>query len=210
MSAFAGLALLASACGDDAQRQDADEPSGDFPVAVNEARFPTDQRLAQTSDLQLEVENTGTDQIPNLAVTIYTGDSPGGGSFKTRSEQAGLADPSRPVWILEADWPKVLESGEDLASLDTAPSAGAAAAQTDTFAFGPLDAGVSKDIFWRVTAVKAGTYTVHYQIAAGLNGKAKAVGDDGSPVTGEFVVTISDKAPKATVADNGDVVIENQ
>ena len=58
-----------------------------------------------------------------------------------------------------------------------------------------------KDIVWRVTPVKAGTYTVHYQLAAGLNGKAKAVTDDGSPVKGEFVVTISDKPPRASVDD---------
>ena len=45
--------------------------------------------------------------------------------------------------------------------------------------------------------MKAGTYTVHYQVAAGLNGKAKAVTADGGPVKGEFVVTISDKPPQA-------------
>ena len=51
----------------------------EFPVAVNAAKFPTDQRLAQTSDLQLEIENTGSEQVPNLAVTIWTGDEKGGG-----------------------------------------------------------------------------------------------------------------------------------
>jgi hypothetical protein len=56
-----------------------------------------------------------------------------------------------------------------------------------------------------VTPVQAGTYTVHYELAAGLNGKAKAVTDDGSPVKGEFVVTVTDKPPQARVDAAGNV-----
>lgn len=206
-----GLALALTACGGGGgESQDANEPDAKFPVAVQSAKFPTDQRLAQTRDLQLKIENTGEDAIPNLAVTIYTGDDRGGGSFTQRSDQPGLADPNRPVWILEDGFPKLLEPGEDLAELDAAPSAGAAAAQTDTFAFGSLPAGETKDIVWRLTPVVGGTYTVHYELAAGLTGKAKAVGEDGSPVKGEFVVTINDKPPRAGVDAAGDVTIENQ
>ncbi len=60
-----------------------------------------------------------------------------------------------------------------------------------------------------MTPVQAGTYTLHYELAAGLNGKAKAVAEDGSPGEGEFVVTITDKPARATVGDNGEVEIEN-
>ena len=67
--------------------------------------------------------------------------------------------------------------------------------------------GESKDIVWRVTPVQAGTYTVHYELAAGLNGKAKAVTRDGGPVEGEFVVTITDKPPQARVNSAGEVEI---
>ena len=81
--------------------------------------------------------------------------------------------------------------------------------QTDTFSFGPVAPGDTKDIVWRVTAVEAGTYTVHYEVAAGLQGKAKAVTGDGSPVEGEFVVTITDKPPQARVNDAGEVVIQD-
>jgi len=207
---IAALSIGVSACGDDKERQDANEPSGDFPVAVNAAKFPTDQRLAQTSDLRLEIENTGDEQVPNLAVTIWTGDEKGGGPFDVASEQSGLSDPNRPVWILENGFPKLASSpDESSADLDAAPSAGADVAQTDTFAFGPLQAGDSKDIVWRVTPVQPGTYTLHYELAAGLNGKAKAVAEDGSRVEGEFVVTITDKPARATVGANGDVEIEN-
>lgn len=204
-----GLALTFAACGG-GERQDANEPDAKFPVAVQSAKFPTDQRLAQTRDLQLEIENTGQDAIPNLVVTIFTGDDIGGGSFSVRSDQPGLADPNRPVWILESGFPKVVEPGEDVAELDAAPSAGADAAQTDTYAFGPLAAGETRDIVWRVTPVMGGTYTVHYELAAGLTGKSRAVGEDGTPAKGEFVVTVSDKPPRAGVDAAGDVTIETQ
>ena len=210
LGALAALSLSLAACGEDKERQDASEPSGDFPVAVKAAKFPKDQRLAQTSDLRLEIENTGSEQVPNLAVTIWTGDEKGSGSFTVRSDQPGLSDPNRPVWILENGFPKLASSpDESVADLDAAPSAGADVAQTDTFAFGPLAAGDSKDIVWRVTPVQAGTYTLHYELAAGLHGKAKAVGEDGSPVEGEFVVTITDKPARATVGPGGQVEIEN-
>ena len=206
--AVAVLAIIASgasACGDDAERQDADEPAGDFPVDVTSAKFPTDQRLAQTSDLELEIENAGDEDVPDLAVTIFTGDQPSSGSFSVRSDQPGLADPNRPVWILENGFPKLVTP--QVKDLETAPPAGAEAAQTNTFSFGAVPPGESKDIVWRVTPVQAGTYTVHYELAAGLNGKAKAVTRDGGPVEGEFVVTITDKPPQARVNSAGEVEI---
>ena len=204
------LALGVAGCGDDAERQDVNEPSGQFPVEVDAAKFATDQRLAQTSDLRLEVTNAGDEQIPDLAVTIWTGEEKAGGSFSIRSDQPGLADPNRPVWILENGYPKLAQGNPSRAELEAAPTAGAVTAQTDTFSFGPLPPGESKDIVWRVTPVMAGTWTVHYELAAGLTGKAKAVSSDGGPVDGEFVVTITDKPPKASVSGSGKVVIENK
>ena len=206
LTAIAVLASAVTACGDDSEPQDANEPTGEFPVEVVAAKFPTEQRLAQTSDLQLEVENTGDEEVPDLAVTIFTGDEPAGGPFSVASDQPGLADPNRPVWILENGFPKLVTP--EAKDLDQAPPGGAEAAQTNTFSFGPLATGDGRDIVWRVTPVQAGTYTVHYQIAAGLDGNAKAVTSDGSPVEGEFVVTITDKPPRARVDDAGNVVIE--
>jgi len=110
-----------AACGG-GERQDVDEPEGDFPVEVTSAQFPTGQRLAETSDLKLAVENTGTDEIPELAVTIFTDDGTGAvssgaggqGSFSVRSDQPGLANPSRPVWILENKYPRIAGEREPL------------------------------------------------------------------------------------------------
>ena len=146
--ALAATASLLVACGSDSARQDADEPSGDFFVTVDDASFPTEQRLAETNYLRLAVENTGEEAVPDLAVTIWTGDEKASGSFSTYSDQPGLSDPNRPVWILEEGYPKCVDDDKvppcipsDQASLKEireAGSAGAEAAQTDTFSFGSL------------------------------------------------------------------------
>ena len=43
-------------------------------------------------------------------------------------------------------------------------------------------------------------------LAAGLQGKAKAVTPDGGPDRGEFVVTIGTKPPQTCVSPSGEVV----
>jgi hypothetical protein len=193
LTALSGLAL--AACGGGA-RQDANEPAGKFPVEITKSEFPNRQRLAETSALELGVKNTGDKTIPDLSITIST-DPNANESFSIRSQQTGLADPSRSVWILENGFPKY--AGQ------TVP-AGADAAQTKTFAFGPLEPGATKNIVWSLTPVIAGTYTIDYRIAAGLEGKAVAVTNDGGVPEGEFVVRISDTPPQTRVDDNGKVV----
>ena len=193
--------LLGSCGGDDStNQQNADEPSGDFPVEVTKAKFPTEQRLALTSDLLLGVKNVGDEPLPELAFTIETDDGDADGSFQTQIDDPAASNPSRPVWILENKYPRAID--------DPVPKgiSGGLRAQTNTFGFGPLDAGEEKTIVWRLTAVEAGTYTLHYRVEAGLDGEAKAVTADGGEVKGEFVVPIDDKAPQATVNDNGQVV----
>ena len=202
------MAIAAAGCGGEEERQDVDEPTGEFPVEVITANFPTGQRLAETSDLRMEIRNSGEEEIPDLAVTINTGEEQARGAFSTRSDQPGLADPNRPVWILEENYPKLVTADTSQGGLDAAPGAGSEAAQTNTFSFGPVPPGESKEIVWRLTPVQPGTYTVRYEIAAGLYGKAKAVTDDGGPVEGEFVVTITDKPPRARVNDAGQVEIQ--
>lgn len=209
IAAMAGLLVAtgAAACGGDEPRQDENEPAADFPIEVTSAKFPARQRLAETSDLVLEVENIGNETIPDLAITIYTGDEGADGPFNIRSEQEGLADPNRPVWILENGYPKVLDESVGLAELDDEPTAGAETAATNTYAFGALAPGESVTGVWRVTPVQGGTYTVHYEVAGGLDGKAKAVTADGSPVENEFVTTISTKPPNTRVTDSGEVEV---
>ena len=264
--ALALCAVGLVACGG-GERQDEDEPEGEFPVEITAAEFPAKQSLAETKDLLLSVQNTGEDTVPNLAITIFTvanednatevdasaaetdaadeedlaeeveeqlqeelqaaaedeeaeeegtdttvgtdeqEQSVAEGPFSVISDQPGLAIPSRPVWILEQGFPRLAgtEPGPGPPG-EIAQASGAIAVQTNTFAFGPMEPDESIDMVWRVTPVQSGTYTVHYRVAAGLQGNAVAVTGDGSAPEGEFIVQITDAPPQTRVNDAGEVV----
>jgi hypothetical protein len=178
-----GALLVAGCGGGESQRQDADEPSGTWTVDVVEADFPRSQRLAEAETLRIRVRNTADRSIPNLAVTVD--------SFSRRSEQAGLADPNRPVWILD-DGPR-----------------GGNTAYTNTWALGRVGPGQIKTFEWRVTPVEAGTHRVSYRVAAGLDGKAKARLDGGDRPEGTFTVRVSKEPSQSRVdPETGDVIRE--
>jgi hypothetical protein len=61
---------------------------------------------------------------------------------------------------------------------------------------------------WHVTPVMGGTYTIRYQVSAGLFGKAKAVSAGGGPVKGSFDVKVSTRPPRTRVNDQGQVVVQ--
>ena len=175
-------ALLVSGCGGGGERQDADEPRGEWKVGVD-ASFPEQQRLAEQVQLKLTVRNTDSRAIPNVAVTVD--------GFSQRSQQPGLADPSRPVWVID-DGPR-----------------GGVTAYTNTWALGQVPAGQSKEFVWRLTPVKAGRFDVKYRVAAGLDGKAKAVADGGGAPSGSFSVNVARKPDDARVdPDSGKVIRE--
>ena len=176
----APLALLAG-CGGGGERQDADEPKGTWKVDVVEAEFPASQRLAKQETMRIRVRNSDDRAIPNLAVTVE--------GFARRSEQAGLADPSRPVWIVD-DGPR-----------------GGTTAYTNTWALGRLPAGQTKTFEWRATPVRPGEHRLSYRVAAGLDGKAKAELSSGSVPEGSFSVEVRRAPSQARVdPDSGDVV----
>ena len=58
-----------------------------------------------------------------------------------------------------------------------------------------------------VTAVVAGPYEVSYRVAAGLNGKAKAVLAGGDSAEGSFAGTVSDKPNQTRVGSDGKSVV---
>jgi hypothetical protein len=179
-SCVAAAALAFAGCGG-GTRQDADEPSGTFKVDVVRASFPAKQRLAKPERFVITVRNSGTKAVPDIAVTVT--------SFAARSEQAGLADPSRAVWIVD-DGPR-----------------GGDTAYTSTWALGRLAPGQTRRFVWRVTAVQPGTHTVKWQVAAGLNGKAKAVVDDNRAPAGSFTVDIASTPAQSHVdPETGNVV----
>jgi hypothetical protein len=183
-SCAAVAALVLAGCGGGA-RQDASEPSGTFRVAVVEAGFPAKQRLAAPQRLVIAVKNTGTRTVPDVAVTIDSFDAP--------STRTDLADSQRPVWIV-----------------DDAPRGGTTA-YTNTWALGSLRPGQIRRFTWRLTAVQAGTHTVKWQVAAGLNGKAKATLAGNRAPAGSFTVDVSPQ-PAASRVDpkTGAVVREGE
>jgi hypothetical protein len=172
-TALCAVAVLAAGCGGGA-RQDKDEPSGTFKVDVVSASFPAKQRLARQERMVVEVRNADNRTIPNLAVTLEPG-------FSERSNRQDLADPNRPVWIVD-DGP-----------------IGGGTAYTNTWALGALKAGETRRFVWKVTPVRPGSHEVRFRVAAGLAGKAKAQAAGGRTPEGSFTVSISDKPSQATV-----------
>jgi hypothetical protein len=186
-AALAVVVLATAGCG--AKRQDADEPAGQFKVSVTRASFPAKQTIAQPTRLRIEVRNADQRALPNVAVTVATKATHSGAAplaFGEAASDTRLADTAKPVWIL-----------------DEAPSGGDTA-YTNTWALGRMLPGETKTFTWKLTAVRAGTYTIAYRVAPGLDGKARVAA--GEHARGSFRVTISDQPVPARVDDKGRVV----
>jgi len=191
-------ALALASCGG-GERQDANEPEGRFKVEVTQATFPEKQKLAKRSELVIKVANREDGKaIPNVAVTLN--------GFDTKLDSTAVADPSRPVFVINGQ-PK--EIGTFPEAKEQAPKGGDTA-YVGTWALGRLKPGQSKTFRWNVTAVRAGPYRVSYEVAAGLDGKAKAIGVNGRPPQGLFIGTVQDEAPDSRVADDGRTVVEGE
>jgi hypothetical protein len=173
VTGLCAVAVLAAGCGGGA-RQDEGEPSSTFDVDVVSASFPAKQRLARQERMVVEVRNADDETIPNVAVTIEPG-------FSERSNRQDLADPNRPIWIVD-DGP-----------------IGGGTAYTNTWALGALQAGETRRFVWKVTPVRPGSHEVRFRVAAGLAGKAKAQAQGGKTAEGSFEVKISEKPAQATV-----------
>jgi hypothetical protein len=207
-------ALILSACGG-GTRQDATEPSGKFTVDVSSATFPASQRLSEHTHLVLAVRNTSAKTIPDIAVTICNvtcaypapaGEGTSAAAFSENLQMAGLAHSSRPVWVVDRP-PGACNGGCDANSAGGAGSpGGAVSAYANTWALGSLAPGSTAKFDWAVTAVKPGHHVVAWEVAAGLNGKAKAVLSDGSLPHGTFAVTISNAPAQTYVDNNGQIV----
>ena len=199
-SAALGIALAAApfalgAC-QSQERQDENEAAGSYPVSVT-ATFPSAQKLAQRSKLEINVRNTGPKTIPNIAVTVK--------GFGLAEKQQGLADARRPIFAINGA-PKALAGLPE--SKDAAPEGGETN-YVDTWALGPLKPGRGRSFRWSVTAVRAGGYDLRYIVSAGLDGKARAEDDGGGGrPSGSFSGKISDDTPDTRVADDGETVVE--
>jgi hypothetical protein len=186
LAAVVASALLAAGCGG-GTRQDVGEAAGTFAMKVVRASFPRAQSIARQTSFQLEVLNTGTRTVPNVAVTVD--------SFDYTSNYLELAADKRPVWVIERGPGAIAEPPAE--SQEVSAPGGGQTAYVNTWALGALAPGKTRSFTWRVVPVKAGTYTVHYTVAAGLAGKAKARLASGAPVQGQFAVDIA-PTPKPT------------
>ena len=150
-------------------------------MKLTRVSFPPDQRIAKTTDLMLAVENTGEEDDPAARGHDLDDDARLCGREAAGSFNVQTGTSARPVWVPDG-FPKPGRAARE--------PGGTEAAQTDTYIFGALPAGRSRTVAWRVTPVRAGDYTLHYAVAAGLAGQAKAVDASGDPAGGELAVTI--------------------
>lgn len=192
-AAVAACALAASGaagCGG-AERQDADEPRADFKLEVARASFPRKQSIGGRSTLRVEVRNAGKRTAPNVALTLKTRSRRPGeahAAFGQAVDDARLADRERPVWIVDAG------------------PGGADSAYTNTWALGRLSPKQTRSFAFRVTAVEPGSYTVSYEVAPGLDGRARLA--SGSRASGALKVSVGDAPADARVGDDGEVIRE--
>jgi len=206
------VALAVASCGSSGQ-QAASEPQGNYRVAVASATFPASQRLAQLTHLVIKVRNTGTKPIPNLAVSIcnvtcaYTapkGEGTSAQAFSQVLDQPYLANPSRPIWIVDRP------PGPCGYSCKNGGAGAYVTAYSNTWALGhELAPGRSATFDWGVTAVQAGRHVVAWEVAADLNGGAKAVLASGAQPTGTFSVHVATAPQQSYVNAAGKVVTKN-
>ncbi len=189
---------MLTGCGESSS--DSNEPAGKYRVKVTEASFPTEQRLGQTSLLQLGVRNTGEKTLPALTVTVTIAGKAGAASslpFAIHDPTPGLAQSERPVWVLAQTYPRLIGSSKP---------GGATTSNRKTFAFGPLKPGATTSAVWKLSAVRAGRYTLLYRVGAGLSSEVEAVTGNNVAPGGSFVAEITSELPETEVLDNGEVV----
>jgi hypothetical protein len=199
LAALAAAALL-GACGGDSSSSERSEPTGTFHVKVTEADFPSPQSLGQTSLLRLGIRNTGKRAVPGLSVTFTIAGKRGVNSslpFGVSDPQPELAQPERPVWVLAETYPRLHGS--------TDPG-GASSANRKTFDFGELEPGETVKAVWKLSAVRAGRFTLLYSIDAGPSPAAKAETEGGVTPGGSFTTEVTERLPDTEVTDDGEIV----
>jgi hypothetical protein len=178
---------------------------GDFQVALASS-FPRHQRLAQRTSFQVRITNVGGRVMPDVAVTVlnprYGTAAQAFGTLlaPTRPGRPILASRSRPVWIINR------APGPCGYSCRSRGPGGAATAYSNTWALGRLAPGHTVVFRWKLTAIKAGAYTVEYEVAPGLSGAARAVLANRSPARGRLSVHISSLPPSVKVLGDGRVI----
>ena len=158
-------------------------------MKVVKANFPANQAVARPASLELQVENADSHTAPNVAVTLD--------SFYYTENFPQLAANKRPIWAIEAGPGKVPKRFVE--SQAVSPPGGAQTNYVSTWALGPLAPGHIQTFVWHVAPLKAGMHTVHYTVAAGLAGNARAKLASGAPVQGQFTADVAPVPPSTHV-----------
>jgi hypothetical protein len=183
-AAVAAAVLAASGCGGGA-RLDANEPSGTYSMEVASAAFPAKQSIARPTVFALKVHNTGPGTIPNVAVTLD--------SFYYTEHFPELAADKRPIWVIErGPGPR---AKPPVQTQEVSQPGGGQTVYVNTWALGPLAHNGTRTFIWHVVPVKTGVWTVHFKLAAGLAGKAKAQLASGGLVQGQLTASIAGIPP---------------
>ena len=180
----AAAVAIASGCGE--SQQNAAEKQTQYRVDVVAASFPRRQYVARQEKLVITIRNAGSETVPSPAISIR--------SFSYHSSFPELADPLRPVWVVEKG-PGPGASQPPVSTQEVSQPGGAQTAYVSTWTLGPLKSGAQQTYTWEVVPVKPGIWAVTYEVAAGLGGNAKAISASGGPVSGRLAVHIARKPP---------------
>jgi hypothetical protein len=207
VAALVALSAALSACGSGSSA-DSNEKPGNYQVRVVRAEFPAKQHLGGTALLKIGIRNTGHTKVPAVAVTISIAGKEGETSalpFGIHDPQPELAQPDRPVWVLAEGSPQISGSDNPTVSGNVKNPGGAGTSSPKTFDLGALDPGKTVEATWKLSAVKAGHYTVRWSVEGGLSGTSRAKSGKVRP-GGSFVVHIDERPPETEVTDSGEVV----
>jgi hypothetical protein len=187
----ATLALCALLAGCGGTRQDAHEAAVTYRMEVLHASFPVLQSIASPATMRIVVRNSGLRTVPNVAVTVD--------SFSYVSNYPELSSRKRPIWAV--DLGPGLKARPPVETQEVSDPGSGGTAYVDTWSLGPLPPGRTQLYSWHVVALKPGLHVVHYRVAAGLAGKARAISSQGS-LQGHFKVYIAAVPPPTHVDPN--------
>jgi hypothetical protein len=108
------------------------------------------------------------------------------------------------VWIIDQG-PGTLPL-RPVRSQAVSPPGSGQTSYVNTWALGALAPGRTRAFLWRVVPVKSGLHTVHFTVAAGLSGKARAVNASGEPIQGQFTAYVTPAPPPRHVNPRTGVV----
>jgi hypothetical protein len=139
----------------------ADAPEGAALNVAATAGFESVQRPGSTYPFRLTIVNRESERSLPAATVTVTGFSQ---TIEAGDNGAGhVADPRRPVWIVDA------------------PPRGTSTAYRDTWSFGPLEAGERRTFVWKLSPVRRGRHTLRWSVSADL--------DDARPVAAQKAAT---------------------